>query len=239
MTFFQSVANRYRVVASDGLAKVEESAKKMLGRFFVNEKLPIPNFKIVNDRAPHWLGRTVYHPAVDETNTTIQIQKKIIGDDKTLDRVMAHELIHHLEFLRKGKTLTHPIIRKLHDGHGDFFHAWARRINSEMGEDFVNESSDMSYVLETDSRPFFVVLRKIHGKLGWSWFVRPSASQKEELQRLMAEGETKVIRSTDAVFMDGVKFKKWGGISVPNANEKEFIQKITDLYEHEQSEKVA
>ena len=91
----------YRVEAAISVMQVETSVKKYLDKFFKEYNLPIPRIKIVDSMTAKWLGRDVYDPKVDKSNTTMEIQKSILNDEKTLDRVLCHELIHHWDFVTK------------------------------------------------------------------------------------------------------------------------------------------
>lgn len=237
--FTQSVHVKYQLsilAGTEGLETAVDSAKRMLAKFFHNQKignnpLPFPVIKIVDDRGPHWLGKCRYAPNELPGNCTILIQKKILGDSETLDRVMAHELIHHLEYMLTSQTQNVRTMRWTTRGHGQFFHEWERRINSQVGKDWINESSDSSYVLTDESRPALIVIRKMYNdRLVWSWMVRPSAGQKEELKRLEHEAGAKVFRSTNSVLMTGPKFAKWGKWA---SGDKEIEKLLKEMYEHD------
>ena len=227
----------YKVECAVSVVHVEEVVKKFLNRFFKEYNLPMPRIKIVNNVGSKWLGRDSYIPKVDKSNTTLEIQKRITEDEKTLDRVVLHELIHHKDFIEK---FTHPEhgesnykkTAQLHklgikdDGHGKEFKEWADKINMVMGKDFVTEKSSDDYVITTN-KEFFVLIYPVNKeKLGWAWTARPSPEQKEVIKEKITEG-ARLFTTKDAMFAKGAKLKKYGGWSIPREADKD---KVKELY---------
>lgn len=231
-----------RVEAAVSVMHVERSVRKFLDKFFKEYDLPMPRIKIVNSITAHWLGRTSYTPRVDKNNTLLEIQKSITGDEKTLDRVIAHELIHHWQFITNfvhtgnDDAWKNYQVRKKYgfkeEGHGKDFHEWAAKINAVMGKDYVTEKSDMSYVSEIDKEYFILITPLTSEKFGWSWTVRPSQEQKLAIQNKIMD-KSKLFTTKDQRFLSGQRIKKYGAISVPR--DKDTMEKLKNLYNSSQN----
>lgn len=165
-------------------------------------ELPLPEIQIVNQPGTPWLARDVWR--VGGHNTTIFLQKVITGDERTLRRVLAHELCHHAVFLLEalpGKAYG--------SGHGRSFHAWADRFNTQFGKDFVTDTSDQDFVQVEDGRTYLVLLKKnSSGALLWSWAVRPSSTQRETIQKTLESAEAKLVQTPDRDFTLGARIGK-------------------------------
>lgn len=230
----------YKVEAAVSVMEVEKSVKKFLDKFFKEYNLPVPRIKIVNNVGSKWLGRCGYNPGIDKNNSILEVQKRITGNENTLDRIIAHELIHHLDFMSKFAHPEHGDenwkklnqMRRLgfsDDPHGKFFKEWAAKINAVMGKDYVTEKSDETYVVESD-KDFFVLLYPLNKdlqKIGWAWTVRPSTDQQQVIKQKILEG-AKLFLARDEKFTQGAKIKKYGGFSIPT--KKEFQDQLKDMY---------
>ena len=230
----------YKIEAAVSVMHVEAAIKKLLDKFFKEYNLPMPRIKIVNQITSPWLGRDSYNPKVDRNNTTLEIQKRVTNDEKSLDRVLAHELIHHVLFLLKfahpemGEKAWQETIsrRKLgfrEQEHGKEFHEWAAKINAVMGKDYVTEKSDESYVTELD-KEFYLLIQPLQGRTdyGYTWMVRPSRDQQVVVQQKMQAG-AKLFMTKDERFTHGEKIKKYGYTSVPR--DKEAQELLKKMYE--------
>jgi len=222
------------------VVQIEGLIKHLLIKFFSDIQLPMPIVKIVNNTVPKWLGRCVYTHNANENRSVIEIQKSIANDEKTLDRVLCHELIHAVDFYKQfghpeqgkenwDKYVTHRRLGFKSDGHGKEFQEWAAKINSVMGPDYVTEKSDTSYVIEVTKEYFLLVMPTSKGveKYGWAWTVRPSTEQKSVIQSKIMEGG-RLFMSKDGRWMSGAKIKKYGGMSVPTKDDGK--QALKDIY---------
>jgi len=220
---FKEVLRTKYILATVGTSEIKTLIVNILKRFFSAYHLPIPEIKIVHDDHSDWLGRCEIKP--HEQNTTLFLQKRALEDKKTVERIVAHELIHHWNFL---------INRNFeHEGHGSDFKKMEAKINSVMGKDFVTEKSDMTYqtAVEQDFYLLITPLPKEHaGKYGWNWASRPSQQQKDEIKNRVETENSKLFKSKDERFLSGEKIRKFGGISYPKIEELEIILK--ELYEH-------
>ena len=230
----------YKIEAAISVMQIDGQVKHILTKFFSEMQIPIPTVKIVNNAAPKWLGRCIYTHNANENRSVIEIQKSIVNDDKTLDRVLCHELIHAVDFYKQyshpeqgqenwNKHLDRKRLGFKSDGHGKEFQEWAAKINAVMGKDYVSEKSDTSYVVELTKEYFLLVMPTSKGaeKYGWAWTVRPSTEQKSVIQSKMMEGG-RLFMSKDERWMSGAKIKKYGGMSVPTKEDGK--QALKDIY---------
>lgn len=191
---------------------------------------PRPKIAIKNSVA-QWLGQTHYSTAHPET-TLIEIQKRILDDEKTLERVVAHEIVHHVNMMSMTTSdfsLLRLGIKPPGTGHGEKFMALAKIINNVMGKDFVTRESDMTYVVG-DTKPFTLLIEPVmKTRLGYSIAVKISADAKTVIERKKELG-AKTVTSTDSRWIGGVRIKKYGGVSLPpQGSENEKL--LRELYE--------
>jgi hypothetical protein len=220
--FKRKVQAAYIVVVAD--VDVASRARKWLDKFFPEYSLPTPTIKLVRHTDPKWNGRTTYS-SKDPSTTTIELQKRILGDERSLDRVLVHELIHHVDFIvNKGGE---------GDAHGKFFKEQAERINAIMGEGYVTETSDASIVAEDKLVDFYVLITPAYNKKGYMFAkaLQPSPKQKKYIDQEVARG-AKVVKSRDRKFL-GRTADIGKGWSVPKDDDWQDLLKR--LYEGEGS----
>ncbi len=215
-----------RVEAAVSVSQVQQAIHKFLNKFFKKYNLPTPRIKIVNNSTEKWLGRTIYNPSQDTNNTTIEVQKSITNDEKTLDRIIAHELIHHWEFCVQQSN-------KHHEAHGSEFKNWARIINNVMGKDYVTMVSDTTYVQEIDNEYYLLITEISHDRYGWAWSAYPNSKQKDEVRKRVHDGKTKLFKSKDTRFVGGVKISAGGWLSIPK--DKDIMQALKEIFTHGKS----
>lgn len=230
-----------RVEAAVSVMHVEAAIKKILNKFFNEYKLPMPKIKIVNSLTSRWLGRTSYTKG--DYTTTIEVQKSITDDEKTLDRILTHELIHHWEFLVLAydgadtsiSLINHARTKYKMESHGKAFFDWCRKINASMGKDYVSEKSDSTYVLSLD-KEFYILIaptQTYKGRYGWCWAVRPSAAQWTLIKWRQEHSQAKLFKTHDARYLAGARLSKKSGLSVPLTGTEEgkiMDNFLTELY---------
>jgi hypothetical protein len=241
MGFKTRIYARYQIIeAAVSVAHVEDATRKILAKFFHEYNLPMPRIKIVNQITSPWLGRCSYRPSIDKNNTTIEIQKRATNDEKSLDRILAHELIHHYDFITRyghpqtgnetwEKDRQRTRLGFKSDGHGKEFKEWAAKINAVMGADYVTEKSDMSYVTELDKEYFLLIVpSKDKSKFSFAWMVKPSKDQQAAAQRLMQDRDAKLFMSKDERFIvPKFRVKKYGSTGIPQDPERqEFLKTL-------------
>lgn len=216
-----------------GVPAVVAVVRSILDQFFSEWSLPVPKVKLVNKMSARYLARCKWHQGAD--NTEIEVQKSVLSDPKSLHRVLAHELIHHWQFLRTDQTdaiaMAKLGLAKMDDGHGQAFMQYAQKINASMGADYVSKKSDQSY--DTSKVPAFYILIQPHGsaQFGYSVAVRPSAKQKLEIEDRIKTRFAKLFKSTDGrLFVGAAPIKKYGGYVAPKNSEGDVATALRDLY---------
>jgi hypothetical protein len=185
-----------------------------------------PIIQLRDNVGSQWLGRTVYAPHKLPDTTTIQIQKNILSFPSTLERVVAHEIVHHRDFLKltpNEKQLIKLGIKP--SGHGPNFREGAAKINAVMGPDYVTVKSDQTYEIQQNtSREFYVFIRPAYGdNLGWSWASRISDDMKALISKNSAG---RLVKSSDPRWTVGVKLKRFGGMSLPKGESEILLRQI-------------
>jgi hypothetical protein len=200
---------------------------------------PLPKLKLRNALSAGWFGRLTYRLS-DIPAAEIELQQCILGDDRTLERVVAHEMVHYDEARSLSAADIDQIRSYLQMGvkpqeHGKGFLQRAEQINKVMGQNFVSVTSDKEFVLLTNEKAYFVLIHEIipprpghPGRLGWSWAARISPKAKSWVEEKIAEG-AKLIRVTDLLWSHGgAKIAKYGAFSVPSDPERE--AKLAELF---------
>lgn len=177
-----------------------------------------PRVVVRDNLGSKWLGRTIWTPREPET-TVIQLQKAILDHEGTLERVMAHEMIHHkemLELTERDKALLKAGIRP--PEHGEKFRRLADKVNDVMGQDFVTEKSDQSYV-QRNVKPYFLLVMLWNGgpKFGYAWAVHMTPNARSYAEKQAAAGGL-LVQTTDTRWAQGAKLGERRGISVPSSD---------------------
>jgi hypothetical protein len=190
----------------------------------------VPATVVRDNLGVNWLGRT--HWSVrDPTTTLIEIQKRILADANSLERVVAHEMIHHVNFTDDPEyTLMLVKTKRLSGmGHGEPFQRLAAQINAERGKDFVTEKSDQSYTLATESKPYILAIVPRGGGLyGHAWAVKMTPKAAQYFEYLRRERGAILVRTTDPRWAQkGPRLGEARGIGVPqNAEEQNELRKV-------------
>lgn len=169
-------------------------AKKYLNLYFKDEhladdlQLPVPEIKIRNNVNSKALGRCLWRRG--SKNTTIELQKSIVDNEKTLERVLIHELIHHYVFLTGQND---------GDGHSGAWKQKAEELNKIFGPGYISQTSDESY--EKNGKEYYIVIVPKAGSNRYSFIstVTPSMSQKATIQELL-KINGRIFRVNDEYF---------------------------------------
>jgi hypothetical protein len=210
---------------------VKKVMRELLTKHWGEFDLPMPDVKLVNQARATYLARCIWRRG--GTNTRIEVQRRATGDPKTLRRVLAHELVHHWEFLHldqsKALALQQLGIRSP-DEHGPEFMQQAERINAMEGADYVTEGSDESY--DTSVVPPFYILVQPHrdtSNFGYTTAIRPSKKQKAAIAYKAASLQAKLFRITDSQFFAGsYPIGGYGGYGLPHGKDKQMA--LEELY---------
>lgn len=195
----------------------------------------------------NWRGRNVWSRREPST-TLIEVDVSVIAHARSLERIMAHEIIHHVDTLRivtarrveleSGNALAiSRVLRHLErDGHGAGFKKLAAVVNAVMGEGYVTELTDQTYETDANKHPFFVLIAPHasareaasgSGRLGYAWSIKPSYDGLVYARRYINEGGARMVRTTDERWANGVKLKKYSGFSIPQtADDQAVLRKL-------------
>src|SRR5258708_7228725 len=178
------------------------------------QDLPRPRLEFRANILARWLGVDVWRPS-DPSTTTLLLQKSILGHPRTLERVGAHEVIHHVDFMRMSAREVEAIRlgARTRDGHGASFLEKAALINARMGDGFVTVRSDEEYVRAKNARPFFLLIAplseplvggyySIGDRFGWAWAARLSPDGSTRAAQKLALG-ARLVATTDERWLAG------------------------------------
>lgn len=175
-----------------------------------------PEVHLRSNLGARWLGRCEWRSSRLGTSV-IELQRSILADERTLERVLAHEMVHHWEFVNLPEHEI-ALIRLGHrpPGHGPRFREGAAIVNAVMGEGFVTETSDQEYVKEANTKEFYLLIDRAYGdRLGYAWAAKLSPEARKVVEERTAKG-AKLVKTTDERFTIGkAKIKKFGGLSIP------------------------
>jgi hypothetical protein len=199
-------------------ARIDDLVTKYMGILEIDGDRP--SVKLRSNLGSKWLGRSTW--SSKRPNTTIlELQQSILGDDRTLERVIAHEMIHHRDALAiSAHDIALMNIGIKPESHGASFCEGAARINAVMGPGFVTELSDKEYAHTSSFKKFFVLITPLMGgkRLGWAWAARLSDQAKPWVDGQIAQG-SRLVQTTDDRWARGAKIKRFGGYSIPRSGE--------------------
>lgn len=215
------------ILEASSVAEVEDIISELLSTHFHGEDLPMPSVKIKNNLSAGWLASCVYRRSNPGTSE-IEVQKAAIEDNDTLRRVLAHELIHHWQYVKSDMTaeLQRRQLGIKTDAHGDDFREWAARINSAEGSDYVTTKSDTTYVVN-HTKEFYVLIEPSGDEYGYAFAARPSAKQKEDIKDRKHRNAARLFKTSNHRFTAGVPIKRWG-TAIPRDEETKAV--LRDMY---------
>lgn len=163
--------------------------KKMLG---VSET---PKLKIDSRLGNMWNGYCRWVAAAPQTST-IFVHKRILEDIRTLERVLAHEMVHHWENMNEAEhmlALLRKGIKPESTDHGATWLKGAALVNKHMGAGFVTEKSDQDYVYAAGKKPYYLLIKPSWAYL-WTVKVTPALAGLVEREKLRG---ARLIKTTD------------------------------------------
>lgn len=206
----------------------------MLGISDVEE----PDIVLQHDTGSRWLGRwSMKWKGGSPGRPVIQIQRAVLSDQRTLERVVAHEVVHHVQYLQMTPAefnLLRLGIRPV--GHGSSFRQLAAVLNAKIGEDFVTETSDQEYIVAPSGKRILLLISQTRaGRLGWQWATRLGPKAREWVERKISEGARLVeAYDNDFVWTSGPRIVAWAGWAAPP--DEQIQARLRDLYEATPSE---
>jgi len=212
------------------LQLIDEYVAKYLDVLGFEGALPV--IKIVDRLSVPWLGQCEWSTRRPET-TTIYLQKRILGDPDTLERVVAHEVVHHVEAL----SITVQELALVKFGirppeHGQRFEELAALVNEAVGAGYVSRGSDESFV-EAKTRPYLLLIMPpgsvVRDRWGYARAVKLGPKTKPRVERILAREPARLVYVDDPKWIKGPKIGE-GGYSVPRSDSEQ--AELADLYEH-------
>jgi hypothetical protein len=191
-----------------------------------------PDVVLQHNTGSRWLGRWSMKWRSDlPTRPVIQIQRAVLSDPRTLERVVAHEVVHHAQYLQMDPRefqLLKLGIRPV--GHGESFRRIAAIVNGRMGEGFVTEKSDQEYVVAPSGRRILVLISPTRaGRLGWQWATRLGPKARAWVERKTAEGARLVeAYDNDFILTSGPRIEAWKGWGMPP--DEKTANQLQELY---------
>lgn len=195
-------------------------------------ELPIPPIVWV-DRRTTYLGRCILRGDVLRAhvqqgaplNTTIELQRAILGDERTFERTLAHEICHHVEWMTADLLTLKSVLNGFEKAsHGARFRELGARINAAVGDPrFVTEKSDESDKLSETEKPYWLLIRPTDfispiataKRLGWAWAVRLDATKKMQLRTIVEQDRAIVVETRDRYWSLGKAKIGHASIAIP------------------------
>ena len=213
---------------AEKIAEIESYVEKYLGVLGAAD-LRRPKIVLRGNLGARWLAKDVWSTA-DPTTTTMEVQRRILGHSLTLERVIAHEVIHHVDSVRRGTEQMALARYGLYDAHGRSFRELAAVINAETCPGFVTEKSDQEHVTDAVCKTYLVVIVPFGKRLGYAWTARLSKEGAAYLQEKIDKNGARATYSTDPGWAErGAKFRRLGSYSVPDSEEDQ--AKLRALYD--------
>lgn len=215
---------RYFTAKADAsvAAKVAAKYARILG---VSE---LPKIVVRDNLGAKWLGRLIWRAG---QQNVMELQSSIFSDENTLERVIAHEMAHHVEFLEFNENTEAIALVKMGikpREHGDRFQELARKINSVAGANFVTEKSDTSYVLEQKTKPYFLLVSPLGGNLGYALGVRITPKMQKYIDKYVSGYKGRLVKTDDPRWANGPRIGD-GGFAMPR--DPEDRAKLQQLYD--------
>lgn len=226
-----------RSATSEQLDMIESYLERYLKLFGSRS---MPKVSVHNNLNSPWLGRTVWYTQRPQS-TEMQFQKSILQDPRTLERVVAHEVVHHVHFTSIDSDNIRCIRLKqckMPPGHGEEFFRLAKVVNDAVGDDsFVTEKSDETYVVQ-QSKAYRLLVAELNdsedvpasmrGKYAYAW-----SGAMPRSPRVVRWIQTMIDRGARLTTTTNVQFARRGprfGQGLAVAQTEELQQALRDAY---------
>lgn len=225
MTARDRIVDRYLAARdSAALGLIHKLATKYAHMLGVTE---LPKIVVRNNLGSRWLGRLIWRHGHENV---MEIQESALVDERTLERIVAHEMAHHVEFLE----ITEEDLARIRIGirppeHGARWRELAHQINSTVGDsNFITETSDQAFVQAPETKPYVLLVSPIgSGSLGYAIGVRLSPKMQAYVDKYIANHKARLIKSTDPKWAHGPRIGD--GFAMPR--DAEGKEKLKALYE--------
>jgi len=208
-------------------ARIHDYVAKYMAMLDIHGDPPI--VKIRNNLGSQWLGRSTWTPSKPHT-TLLELQQSILWDAPTLERVVAHEMIHHRDALAISENEVALLKFGIKpESHGASFREGAEKINAVMGAGFVTKESDKEYKHAAPKKDYVLLITPLPGgRLGWTWSARLGPKATDWVAELVAKG-SRIVHTSDNRWTRGAKIVRYGGYSMPKTEEDiAELQKLFD-----------
>ena len=162
-----------------------------------------------------WLGLCRWTESMPLTST-ISLKQSILGDARTLERVVAHEMVHHRDFLNmteQERVLVRYGLKP--EGHGPNFRQGMAIVNAVMGKDFVTEKSDQAVESAADHDLYLLIEPTRDGRYGYCWAARLSPEAAALIAERKASRGARLVTTRDLQWTYGkARIRKYAGLNI-------------------------
>lgn len=184
------------------LQTVAQKYIQMMPKSPDGKTMPMPRFVTANMLSANWNGLAIWDGRSE--TCTVKVQKRIMADPRTLDRIVAHEICHAWAYWMVWLQLKPKPWCRGHAPAGGWAEA-ADLVNLREGDDFVTETSDETYAVVNDKQ-FYVFMTRAQGQIMWAWFSRVTPLLLQRLERRIYYSSTKgapiaIFKTQDTRFL--------------------------------------
>lgn len=202
--------------------------------------LPMPKLVVKNTLTGNWLGLHWFRLKgdVNERQAELRLQRKIMTHELTLERVVAHEMVHHAVAITytPAEIERYRLYPKLYSGHGKAFLEGAARVNALKGKDFVTVTSDSEYVIAPNTKPYYVFIVDLNAggssgtpSLAWAWAAKLTPRMSAYLNLSTFQCQGRLVKTTDDMWLN--TNAKIGSGKIAKPLTPEVREKLAKLYE--------
>lgn len=173
---------------------------------------PMPVFNVRDNLGKTWLAQCQCRFINDgRAAGRITIQKMAMGNPETLERLIAHEMIHYAECIEvmygRRSVNQYRLDRRFDKGHGPFFRSGMALINAVKGPGYVTVKSDTTFKLAVEVKPYYIVIVPRGGDRGlaWMWSVRISEQLRPYVAKIVQFNGARVFRISDPYFTNNAR----------------------------------
>lgn len=182
------------------MTDLQAIAKKYLSMLPEGASMELPLILVENTPKSDWNGIAIWNPD-QPIKGTIKIQERCMNDERTVDRLIAHEVCHywqHVKAYEEGESA------KFRMGHGKASYWWqaAQIINQAEGDDeFITEKSDASYVSQHSKQFYVMVMKSKRGELGWVWFSKVTENLRKQIEHILSTMPVAIVKTDRDAFL--------------------------------------